>query len=496
MVRMPSSRGNRRRVGWALAAAVLGVALGVLVAGAGATGEQNVFSGNWVTNLGHVSFAVAGATQGQQELSAAGGTPCAAPTVYYVGSYQGPGAKTGTVAGCTAGSANHLVARYLGDRSTDPGATGAIVIDFVAPSAFNGTIAADSSDGQAMPYVGSFQAHFAGDGCCPAGPPSTTSTGTTTTGPTTTATTPAGPPAGPADVTNVSIDSLFPVTGIAFSGEVATFESTAATGTFTATIDWGDGGPPTPAGVGAPVARGKLFDRSVSGSHTYARAGIYPVRVTISDPRGAAQVATDVATVTACVCVNKPPVLGRTVDIGPVSGHVFIQLPPGARAARLKGNRFVPLVVPREIPIGSVIDARQGQLVLMTATATPGRLGAGLFSGGLFQLLQNRRELGVTELRLRSGPILGCRAIGKAHVAAARRLSQRVLGLLRASVKGQFRTRGRYSAGTVRGTRWSTTDRCDGTLTAVARGAVSVFDFRARRTVFITAGHSYLARAG
>ncbi len=132
----------------------------------------------------------------------------------------------------------------------------------------------------------------------------------------------------------------------------------------------------------------------------------------------------------------------------------------------------------------------------MTATATPGRLGAGLFSGGLFQLLQNRRELGLAELRLRSGSVLGCRVIGKAHVAAAKRLSQRVLGLLRASVKGQFRTRGRYSAGTVRGTRWSTTDRCDGTLTQVTRGAVSVADFRARRTVFITAGHSYLAKAG
>ncbi len=485
---------NRRRVGWALAAAMVGVALGVLVAGAGATGEQNVFSGNWITNLGHVSFAVAGAAQGQQALTAAGGTPCATPTVYYVGSYQGPGTKTGSVSGCTVGSANHLVARYVGDRSTDPGATGDIVIDFVAPSAFNGTIAAASSDGQAMAYVGSFQSHFAGDGCCPAGPPSTTTTGTTTTGPATTP--PATPPAGPADVTNVSIDSLFPVTGIVFSGEVATFESTAATGAFTATIDWGDGGPPTPATVGAPVARAHLFDRSVAGIHTYARAGIYPVRVTISDPRGAAVGATDVATVTACVCVNKPPVLGRTVDIGPVSGHVFIQLPPGVRAARLKGNGFVPLLVPREIPVGSVIDARQGQLVVMTATATPGRLGAGLFSGGLFQLLQNRRERGVTELRLRSGAVLGCRVVGKAHVAAAKRLSQRVLGLLRASVKGQFRTRGRYSAGTVRGTRWSTTDRCDGTLTQVTRGAVSVADFRARRTLLITAGHAYLARAG
>ncbi|HEU0315722.1 MAG TPA: hypothetical protein VFR49_00245, partial [Solirubrobacteraceae bacterium] len=84
-------------MGWALAAAVLGVALGLLVSGAGATGEQNVFSGNWITNLGNVSFAVASDAQGQQALSAAGGTPCSAPTVYYVGNYTGPATKTGSV---------------------------------------------------------------------------------------------------------------------------------------------------------------------------------------------------------------------------------------------------------------------------------------------------------------------------------------------------------------------------------------------------------------
>ena len=38
--------------------------------------------------------------------------------------------------------------------------------------------------------------------------------------------------------------------------------------------------------------------------------------------------------------------------------------------------------------------------------------------------------------------------------------------------KGSFRTSGRYSAATVRGTRWLTEDRCDGTITRVVRGEV------------------------
>jgi hypothetical protein len=47
----------------------------------------------------------------------------------------------------------------------------------------------------------------------------------------------------------------------------------------------------------------------------------------------------------------------------------------------------------------------------------------------------------------------------------------------------------------VRGTRWETIDRCDGTLTKVERGTVVVRDFRKRKNVVLKAGKSYLARA-
>jgi hypothetical protein len=46
----------------------------------------------------------------------------------------------------------------------------------------------------------------------------------------------------------------------------------------------------------------------------------------------------------------------------------------------------------------------------------------------------------------------------------------------------------------VRGTVWITADRCDGTLTTVRRGRVTVRDFRRRRNVVVRAGKSYLAR--
>jgi hypothetical protein len=67
---------------------------------------------------------------------------------------------------------------------------------------------------------------------------------------------------------------------------------------------------------------------------------------------------------------------------------------------------------------------------------------------------------------------------------------------LRSNTRGRFRARGRFSAGTTRGTIWITADRCDGTLTKVRRGKVAVRDFRRKKTVIVRAGKRYLARAG
>ena len=66
---------------------------------------------------------------------------------------------------------------------------------------------------------------------------------------------------------------------------------------------------------------------------------------------------------------------------------------------------------------------------------------------------------------------------------------------MRSNARGRFRTGGRNSSATVRGTIWTTTDRCDGTLTQVRRGTVVVRDFRRKRNVIVRAGKSYLARA-
>ena len=59
---------------------------------------------------------------------------------------------------------------------------------------------------------------------------------------------------------------------------------------------------------------------------------------------------------------------------------------------------------------------------------------------------------------------------------------------------GRFRTQGRDSVAAVRGTLWSTADRCDGTLTRVKQGAVLVRNRHTGRRVLVEAGHSHMAR--
>jgi hypothetical protein len=98
----------------------------------------------------------------------------------------------------------------------------------------------------------------------------------------------------------------------------------------------------------------------------------------------------------------------------------------------------------------------------------------------------------LTELRLKGGSFKRCRA-GAGGARAA--LSRAEIRRLRARASGgRYRTRARASSATVRGTVWTTTDRCDGTLTTVKRGRVVVRDFRRKRNVVVRAGKSYLAR--
>jgi hypothetical protein len=174
------------------------------------------------------------------------------------------------------------------------------------------------------------------------------------------------------------------------------------------------------------------------------------------------------------------PVLGQSVLAGPVSGKVLI---------KLKNGKFRTLGATESIPLGSTIDATKGKVRLTSAANGAGKTQSGLFYQGAFVITQTKGAKPITQLAL-SGK-LSCGTKGKASTAAKKKKVRRLWG----DGHGSFRTRGKHGAATVRGTKWLTEDRCDGTLVRVKRGIVAVRDFAKRKTVLVKKGHAYLARA-
>ena len=197
------------------------------------------------------------------------------------------------------------------------------------------------------------------------------------------------------------------------------------------------------------------------------------------------------------------PTLGVDVNVEAVAGTVLVGIPAAATSAShsarasQKGVTFVPLSQAQQIPVGSFLNTRRGTVRMESAVNRAGKRQRGNFSRGIFQVLQSRKSSakGLTELVMKGASFRRCRARGASLDATAAGLSRRTIRRLRSNTRGRFRTRGRNSSATVRGTKWDVIDRCDGTLTKVSRGRVVVRDFRRKRNVLVRAGKSYLAKA-
>jgi hypothetical protein len=178
------------------------------------------------------------------------------------------------------------------------------------------------------------------------------------------------------------------------------------------------------------------------------------------------------------------PTLGSSVVTRSVAGSVLVRRPGS--------DSFVPLRPDAELPLGSEIDASDATIALTSALPS-GRTQTGRFGGGRFMVRQGGRGYVDLYLRGRACPRSGRRAHGgsPSAVSARRRRPNHLWGRDRG---GRFRTHGRNSQATVRGTRWLVADRCDGTLTRVTKGAVVVRDRVHHRRLVLDAGERYLAR--
>jgi uncharacterized repeat protein (TIGR01451 family) len=183
------------------------------------------------------------------------------------------------------------------------------------------------------------------------------------------------------------------------------------------------------------------------------------------------------------------PIAGVNANVIPVAGVVLVN--------------GVPLTAGEQIPLGAVIDATNG-IVIITAIGADGTPQTSYFFGGAFIIVQAGPGA-VPELVLQGGDFAGVCGTTQRLLSAKgpkakpkakpklKRVTKKVVRSLWGEGSGKFRTRGRYSAATVRGTFWLTADRCDGTLTRVEEGVVAVLDIPKKKTILVTAGHSYLA---
>jgi Tol biopolymer transport system component len=281
--------------------------------------------------------------------------------------------------------------------------------------------------------------------------------------------------------------------------EVRAFDSagnvdpTPASSTFTVAAGQGSSGTGSTGGEGGPAVAG---DRDGDG--------IPDALDSCPDEANAGQADIDRDRIgDACDDSNGSltPVVGQTVVLRVLEQPVFIKYPSGkaptpfARTARVRlGPQpgFVPLKGASTVPVGSIVDVEEGRVALTSAADLRGKTQRAEFYRGVFQIKQARARRPITTAVVQSSYVPTCGPLPRSASAAR---SKRSLTRLWGKGKGRFRTRGRFSAATVRGTTWFVEDRCDGTLTHTSKGRVSVFDFEAGRRVTVTAGNSYLARA-
>jgi uncharacterized delta-60 repeat protein len=221
---------------------------------------------------------------------------------------------------------------------------------------------------------------------------------------------------------------------------------------------------------------------------SFPAPGGYTVGVRVTDPRGASATAARGIEVVAAPVPPPQPVLGEQGVAQLLRGIVLYRL-PGTK-------KFLPLGDLTAIPNGTEIDARKGRVLITVLHDASGLLDGARFFAGRFIFSQGEGETPITTLRLSGGSFKNC-TVGASVLAVAASVkggtgtrSSRRVRRLWGSGRGRFRTRGRYGAATVRGTKWLTLDRCDGTLVRVVRGKVSVQDLvRAnRRAKLVGAG--------
>jgi hypothetical protein len=170
------------------------------------------------------------------------------------------------------------------------------------------------------------------------------------------------------------------------------------------------------------------------------------------------------------------PTFRQTVVARTVTGKVLMRR-PGAKTA-------IAITAAQAIPLGSIVDAKAGDVELTALEKAGGATYSATVRGGAFTVLQPKS---VTELRLNE---VLARCDGS-KTSAKKPRSRR----LWASGSGEFQIRGLFSTAFSRFGTWLVEDTCASTTTRVTKGNVEVTQRGVKQRKKLRAGAKYVARA-
>ncbi|WP_028065809.1 thrombospondin type 3 repeat-containing protein [Solirubrobacter soli] len=193
-----------------------------------------------------------------------------------------------------------------------------------------------------------------------------------------------------------------------------------------------------------------------------------------------------------------PPAPGKTALVRTLSGEVFVKLP--GRSLKQNGG-FVPLKGIASVPVGSTVDARKGELEMKSAangfaaSDKRAKQQTARIKAGIFAIRQKKAKKGKAKSASISTDI-GLLSPPGAEAACQKGPAKGIVRSLSMVAKGLYTAVGGASTATARDATFATTDRCDGTLTEVGKGRVTLaLKGSKNKPVTVKAGTAYFVKA-
>ena len=231
------------------------------------------------------------------------------------------------------------------------------------------------------------------------------------------------------------------------------------------------------------------YSSLADGAHVFEARAVNTAGKTDPTPAAASFTVDTPEPLQATVDPGPPkPVAGKTFNLEPLEGTVQLQCPGEDEQHRLTSFK--------QVPVGCLVNTRNGVVNLTASKGSSGALQDAHFWGGVFVVSQEEGDNQEVDLKLAGRRMCERRGAGrKGGARLSRRTGQRGRKLW-GSGKGNYKTSGSYGSATVRGTTWLVVDRCDSsTLFKVAEGTVSVRDFVKGKSLTLTTGEQYAAKA-